>query len=128
MLICVATRRHAYCSSTNQCLQILTTEKIPDLRLVVFQARVMIKTERPASHCNKSQRRSKHILPLHTWPPCFTTVKHHNLMLRVPLTTKFPPRTSKRHRASPVEIATRLGEEKGTPRHGVFPGGHRSKC
>ena len=27
MLICVATRRHAYCSSANQCLQILTPEK-----------------------------------------------------------------------------------------------------
>ena len=43
MLICVATRRHAYCSSTNQCLQILTPgkKKLPDLRLVAFQARVI---------------------------------------------------------------------------------------
>ena len=28
--ICVATRRHTYCSSTNQCLQTLTTEKKTD--------------------------------------------------------------------------------------------------
>ena len=27
VLICIATRRHMYCSSTNQCLQTLTTEK-----------------------------------------------------------------------------------------------------
>ena len=43
VLICVATRRHTYCSSTNQCLQTLTTEqkkKIRILRLVAFQARV----------------------------------------------------------------------------------------
>ena len=68
-----------------------------------------------------------YILPLHTWPPCFTAVKHHNLMLRVPFTTECPPRTSKRHRVFPVEIATLPGEEKRTSRHGVLPGGHPSK-
>ena len=30
VLICVATQRHTYCSSTNQCLQTLTTEKKKD--------------------------------------------------------------------------------------------------
>ena len=43
VLICVATLRHAYCSSTNQCLQILTPEKkkIRILRPIAFQARVI---------------------------------------------------------------------------------------
>ena len=47
----------------------------------------------------------------------------------VPFATKSSPRTSKRHRASPAEIATcpSQAEKKKTSRHGVFPGGHPSK-
>ena len=46
----------------------------------------------------------------HGWPPWFATVKRCILTQKlcwVPFATKSPPRTSKRHRTSPVEITTR---------------------
>ena len=55
MLICVATRRHAYCSSTNQCLQILTPEKKNDSH---FKTRSLSGTSNKRSVSLASELRS----------------------------------------------------------------------
>ena len=73
---------------------------------------------------NKIKSRSSKLMSLseavrgsatHGRPPWFATVKRCNLTQKlcwVPFATKSPPRTSKRHRTSPVEITTRPSQAK----------------